>query len=439
MENISTIINKELDRLNNLSKTIKTDIENFEKNYENEMQEVLSNAENFDADSAIIPDSQADKNKQKLFDGAGRVIQGDKLDISTYVGAFRLVSGSAGLLKKGFKNLFKASSKIHISDIPSDKVGNALTSHNIKAENKKPYVLIDNGENGLNSVIYSKKGISVSNTNLNKNFFFDWKKIEKFDLKQIDDGVFVFFNNKDNINLKYFYEGKQSQLGLLFYIAQSIKNLNEKPKELEKTLPEIKILSEKLKTAKEKIEKQEKISISEYTQEYEFDNLNSFLFYKMEDADLSNFVKINYHKFNEFLSQQNNSLEIDEIVDLLQHEFNDEIFYQDVNKEYKDKIENRLIAIGSDLSKYNKQKEFIKTIKDFGLNKNPEIKDLYQEIKNKQLDKTIFTNTIREIEEDREAYLEYKRKRDTKITVIVIVAIIAVIAIFVVIMNLTQN
>jgi len=159
----------------------------------------------------------------------------------------------------------------------------------------------------------------------------------------------------------------------------------------------------------------------------------------MEDADLSNFVKINYHKFNEFLSQQNNSLEIDEIVDLLQHEFNDEIFYQDVNKEYKDKIENRLIAIGSDLSKYNKQKEFIKTIKDFGLNKNPEIKDLYQEIKNKQLDKTIFTNTIREIEEDREAYLEYKRKRDTKITVIVIVAIIAVIAIFVVIMNLTQN
>jgi len=172
MENISTIINKELDRLNNLSKTIKTDIENFEKNYENEMQEVLSNAENFDADSAIIPDSQADKNKQKLFDGAGRVIQGDKLDISTYVGAFRLVSGSAGLLKKGFKNLFKASSKIHISDIPSDKVGNALTSHNIKAENKKPYVLIDNGENGLNSVIYSKKGISVSNTNLNTEYLY---------------------------------------------------------------------------------------------------------------------------------------------------------------------------------------------------------------------------------------------------------------------------
>jgi len=44
MENISIIINKELDRLKNLSETIKADIENFGKNYENEMQEMLLDA-----------------------------------------------------------------------------------------------------------------------------------------------------------------------------------------------------------------------------------------------------------------------------------------------------------------------------------------------------------------------------------------------------------
>ena len=437
MIEISTILEQEINRLQNLTDTIQSDIDNFEKNYEAEMQNMLSNAENFDVDNVSVPDSQQFKDKQNMFMGTSQFLQGGTTDIGTYVGAFKAVSGSIGLIGKGLKKLFKSNPKIHISKIPSNKINNAYESHNLD-KSQKPYLFVDNGDNGLNSVIYTRKGISVSNVNLNRNYFFDWSKIEKIELKQVENGVFIFFNQSDNINLKFFYDGSQSKLGLLFYIAQNIKNLNNKPEELKKTLPKIVSVKDNLISAKEKFTQNPNFSISQYTKEYEFDNLNSFIFYKMSDTDYANFVKINFLKFKELLNA-NESLEIDEIVDLLRYEFDADVFYQDVNKETKQKIENKLQAIGGELNKYNKQKEFIETLNDLNIADNNKVATILEEIKKEQFDKNLFRNTIQEIEQDREEYLEYKRKRDTKITVIVIVAVIVAIALFVVIMNLTQN
>jgi len=434
MKNITEILENEISRFKKLLDTFKFEIENFDTNYETEINQMLLEAENFDTNNIIIPDNKTTENKRNFWEGTSSVVQGSMTDIGTYLGAFQLVTGSIGLIGKGLKNLFKSNPKIHISKIPTKKIENAYESHKIKTDDKKPYLLVDNGDDGLSSVLYSKKGISIANSNLNKNYFFDWNKIKTFELKQLENGVFIYFNETDNINLKYFYDGKQSQLGLLFYIAQSIKLLNEKPKELKNTIPKIKDIIDKLSSAKTKINQNENIIINEYTEEYDFKNINSLLFYKMQEEDIVNFVLLNYYKFIEVVSK-NIDYKLDDIISLIKNEFNTDIIFQDVDKKTRDSIQNKLFAIGTNLSKYIKIKEFIQAIDKFKINKNTEINEIYKNIQKEQIDKQLFLNIITELEEERTAYLERKRKKQEMIAFLSIVFFLVLLGLFIWYMN----
>jgi len=435
MESISILLKNEIKRLDNLPKLIQSDIDNFDETYDSQIKELLTDAQDFDVESAELPDRKSSTNKNNLFIGASQFVQGGATDIATYVGAFRMLSGSVGLIGKGLKNLFRSSSKIHFYKIPENKLQNIYRTHNVKS-NDKPYVLIENGEDGKNSVIFTRFGISISNDNLTtKNLFFSWYSIEKFDLKQYDETIYLKFNDKDNVNLKYFYEGSQSKLGLLFYIAESIKRLNRKPQELREILPKIDILKEKLINASNKIDGGELIPISDFSYEYRFQNINSFLFYKITNAELSNIVKIIYTKFNEGLSQIP-KLSSNEIIQVLKQNFNTEISLYDIDKVTKEKIETKLQPLSGSLSKHAKLKEFITTIENYDLTKISDIKQIYDEIKSQELPRSAITQVASDIEKMREEYFELKRKKSERLAGFIVLGAVILLVVFVLIMQL---